>query len=249
MGKNKLIRFAENATFPHLVQPAYEEVVGGQFSLRGRWNSDFFSDALPITLELGCGRGEYTLALSGAQRERNFLGMDVKGARLWRGAKLSAMQAPRRVGFLRGRIETLGALFGEAEIDEIWITFPDPQLKARREKKRLTSPGFLYLYSGILRREGRIHLKTDSDELYSYTRETLQRLGCGVEADVPDVDSALTTHPYLSIRTHYEELFRGKGKQIKYICFTLPEQLRVAASEQVSPPSLREDESRLKDTN
>lgn len=249
MGKNKLIRFAENATFSHLVQPSYEEVVRGEFGLRGRWKSDFFSDALPITLELGCGRGEYTIALSEAQKERNFLGMDVKGARLWKGAKQSANQVPRRVGFLRGRIETLGALFGEGEIDEIWITFPDPQLKTRREKKRLTSPGFLHLYSGILRPGGRIHLKTDSDELYSYTLQTLQRLGCTVEVDVADVDSALAAHPYLGIRTRYEEIFRGKGKRIKYISFTLPAQLAVAESELVAPPSLRHDESNGKNQN
>lgn len=246
MGKNKLLRFAENATFSHLVQPSYDEVVRGAFTLRGRWNFDFFSDALPLTLELGCGRGEYTLALSAAQRDRNFLGMDVKGARLWKGAKESAALTPRRVGFLRGRIETLGALFGTAEVDEIWITFPDPQLKTRREKKRLTSPGFLHLYHSILRPGGRIHLKTDSDGLYNYTRQTLDRLGCPVVVDVADVDSALEAHPYLGIRTHYEEMFRGKGKSIKYLSFTLPKQLIIAESELVTPPTLRHDEGRAK---
>lgn len=247
MGKNKLARFAENATFSHLVQPRYDEVVRGIFPMRGRWNVDFFSEARPITLELGCGRGEYTIALSEAQKDRNFIGMDVKGARLWKGAKLSVGQEQRRVGFLRGRIETLGALFGEEEVDEIWITFPDPQLKTRREKKRLTSPGFLQLYRGILNPQGRIHLKTDSDELYEYTLSTIQRLGCPILANVADVDQVLSEFHYLSIRTHYEEMFRGKGKSIKYLSFALPEKLKVDESEQVAPPTLRGGVNTVKD--
>ena len=249
MGKNKLKRFEENATFRHLVQPSYETVVRGAFPLRGRWNEDFFDVARPITLELGCGRGEYTLALSETQAERNFLGMDVKGARLWKGAKQSAGQTSRRIGFVRGRIETLGALFGQNEVDEIWITFPDPQLKTRREKKRLTSPGFLHLYGSILRPGGCIHLKTDSEELYTYTLRTVQRLGCPIVANVPNVDNALSAYPYLSVRTRYEEIFRARGKAIKYLSFTLPRQLAVSESELVTPPSLRNTPETIKPSN
>lgn len=239
MGKNKLARFAENATFSHVVQPSYEAVTRGQFPLRGRWNYDFFSAELPITLELGCGRGEYTIALSVAQPGRNFIGMDVKGARLWKGAKMSADQSPRRVGFIRGRIETLNAFFDEGEVDEIWLTFPDPQLKTRREKKRLTSPGFLYLYNHVLRQGGRVHLKTDSSELYEYTRGVIGRLGCTIVADIPNVDNAVREYPYLAVRTRYEEMFRGMGKLIKYLCFTLPARLEIQESEFVTPPLLR----------
>lgn len=140
MGKDKLRRFAENLTFECFVQPAFEEAFRRDHPLKGHWHSDFFHNDRPIVLELGCGKGEYTVALAERDPGRNFIGIDIKGARMWRGAKTATERQMRNVGFLRTRIEMIASFFAEGEVDEIWITFPDPQLKSRRAKKRLTSP-------------------------------------------------------------------------------------------------------------
>ncbi len=234
MGKNKLQRFAENATFPHLFQPPFEEVFRHDFELKGLWNEKVFSSSQPITLELGCGRGEYTVALAKQFPNRNFIGMDIKGARLWYGAKESHLIGMQNVAFVRGRIETVESFFGPGEIDEIWITFPDPQLKDRRAKKRLTAPAFLLRYSRFLRRNGVVHLKTDSQELHAYTREVLQNIGAIVHEAHTDIDPIIETRPELQIPTRYEAEFRAKGKSITYLSFSLPKESIKQLNETIS---------------
>lgn len=170
MGKDKIRRFAENATFRCVVQPGFEEVFRKDYALKGKWNRDFFGNDRPIVLELGCGRGEYTVALGERFPERNFIGVDVKGARLWRGAKTATENGMKNVAFLRTRIEFIDSCFAPGEVDEIWITFPDPQLNKNRIKKRLTAPQFLAMYARFLREGGMINLKTDSVHLHEYTK-------------------------------------------------------------------------------
>ncbi|PIE84206.1 MAG: tRNA (guanosine(46)-N7)-methyltransferase TrmB [Bacteroidia bacterium] len=222
MGKNKLQRFAENETFTNLHQPPFLEVFKSDYRLKGRWNQEAFGQPQPITLELGCGRGEYTLALAQAFPQRNFIGMDIKGARLWYGAKTAHLAQTPNVQFVRGRIETINAFFAPGEVSEIWITFPDPQLKLRREKKRLTSPLFLGRYRELLAPRGIIHLKTDSLELHTYTLEVIGQQGCSLIEAHTDIDPLLDQRPELRIPTRYEAVFREQGKPITYLAFRLP---------------------------
>ena len=184
MGKDKLRKFRENLTFDCFIQPEFDEVFRCDHPLKGHWRSDFFHNDNPIVLELGCGKGEYTVALAERNPSRNFIGIDIKGARMWRGAKTATDRKMPNVGFLRTRIEFINGLFAEGEVDEIWITFPDPQLKSRRAKKRLTSPLFLGYYAHILSPGGWINLKTDSKHLFGYTNEVVRRYGAGDPAAV-----------------------------------------------------------------
>src|ERR1051325_9312258 len=172
MGKMKLQRFAENQTFTNLLQPKLGYPPEG-FTLKGKWNKDFFKKDQPIVLELGCGRGEYTIGLARRFPDKNFIGIDIKGARLWRGAKTGMEENLTNVGFLRILIDQIQYFFGENEVSEIWITFPDPQPQLSRERKRLTHPQFVNRYAGFLKPNGIIHLKTDSTSLYEYTLETI----------------------------------------------------------------------------
>lgn len=229
MGKDKLRRFRENLTFPHLFQPSYHDTLQGKFPMRGRWREEFFRNSHPITLELGCGRGEYTIALASQNPQRNYIGMDIKGARLWYGGKVAHERQMPNVAFLRGHIETVSHLFAPGEVDEVWITFPDPQLKMRRAKKRLTSPGFLSLYHQFLRPQGVIHLKTDSLELHEYTLGVAQSIGAQVQAAYANIDPHLESQPALRIPTRYEQKFRAEGKPITYLAITLPRQMPPAA--------------------
>lgn len=222
MGKNKLARFRENETFDFLHQPPFDEVWAASFSLRGHWHERQFRNQNPITLELGCGRGEYSVALAAASPQENFVGMDIKGARLWVGAKGAQAAGLTNVAFVRGRIETLLSFFAPGEVAHLWLTFPDPQLKERRAKKRLTSPRFLQQYARILAPNGRIHLKTDSAELYAYTLETVQNLGGNIFYAWESIDEHLEELPVLKIPTYYERYFRERGKPITYLCFSLP---------------------------
>lgn len=222
MAKNKLSRFRENLTFSYLHQPSFDAVWRSPYALRGRWNVAQFSNERPITLELGCGRGEYTLALAQALPEEHFIGMDIKGARLWVGACAVREQGLTNVAFVRARIETLSSFFSLGEIAHLWLTFPDPQLKERRAKKRLTSVRFLELYSRILAPAGVIHLKTDSRELYAYTLQTVQGIGGHVHFATEDIDNILEQYPLLRINTYYERYFRERGKRICYLEFSLP---------------------------
>lgn len=221
MGKDKLRRFAENLTFECLVQPDFEEVFGQDHPLKGRWHADFFHNDRPIVLELGCGKGEYTVALAERDPGRNFIGVDIKGARMWRGAKTATERGMRNVGFIRTRIELIASFFAPGEVSEIWITFPDPQLRTKRAKKRLTAPGFLASYARMLFPGGKIHLKTDSKHLYAYTQAVIARFGLPCEACEADIYGTGCADEVLSVRTAYEERFLGMGLPITYTRFGL----------------------------
>ncbi len=236
MEKNKLLRFRENETFSFLYQPGFDEVWKDSFSLRGRWHVDHFSNSHPITLELGCGRGEYTVAMAAAAPQENFVGMDIKGARLWVGAKAAVAHSLSNVAFVRARIETLISFFAPGEVANLWLTFPDPQLKDRRAKKRLTNPRFLQQYARILAPDGRIHLKTDSAELYAYTLAEIEALGGTIHHAYESIDGVLDALPVLRIQTYYERYFRDRGKPITYLCFSLPTAWQNAEAEYSQTP-------------
>ncbi len=219
-GKDKLRRFAENLTFRCMVQPEFEEVFRTDFRLKGRWREDFFGNPNPVVLELGCGRGEYTVSLAERYPDKNFIGVDIKGARMWRGAKTATEQEMRNAGFLRTRIEFIDSCFAPGEVDEIWITFPDPQLRKNRVKKRLTAPLFLERYARFLRADGSIHLKTDSRHLHEYTKAVVERNGLPVEACCADIYGTGFADELLSIKTTYEKRFLAEGLPITYLKFS-----------------------------
>ncbi|MFM7216731.1 MAG: tRNA (guanosine(46)-N7)-methyltransferase TrmB [Bacteroidota bacterium] len=221
MGKNKLKRFAENATFPHVFQPtmAYPQP---DHPLKGRWRSDFFKNSHPITLELGCGRAEYTVALSSLFPERNHIGVDWKGARLWRGAKNTMERGQTNAAFLRILISSIEAFFGKSDgVDEIWITFPDPQPRDSREHKRLTSPEFLERYRTFAAPGCKIHLKTDSTLMYEYTLQVIAEQGLNIEAQTNDLYASPLADEVRSIQTTYEKIWLAKGAKINYVRFLL----------------------------
>ncbi len=221
MGKDKYRRFQENLTFANMVQPAFDEIFGKDHNLKGRWREDFFRNDKPVVLELGCGRGEYTVALAAANPDINYIGIDIKGARMWRGAKTATERGMANAAFLRTRIEFINSFFGRGEVDEIWITFPDPQLKKQRVKKRLTSPVFLGYYSQFLKPGANIHLKTDSQHLHEYTMAVAACNGLPVSVCSADIYGDGTADPVLSIKTAYEQKFLSEGLPITYIRFTL----------------------------
>ena len=227
MGHHKLERFAENLTFPNLFQVSYEMLKEQGFALRGRWNS-FFANDNSITLELGCGKGDYTVALARIHPDRNYIGVDIKGARMWRGAKTSNEEQMHNVAFLRTRIELIEQFFAPEEVSEIWITFPDPQPK--KEMKRLTSERFLSYYKHFLRPGAPIHLKTDSPELHDYTlNEVIPAGGYRVEYATQDLYATpAADHPEIPslqeaqmTQTFYERMFLAEGKPITYLKFYL----------------------------
>lgn len=221
MGKDKLRRFAENLTFECFVQPEFEEIFRRDHPLKGHWRRDFFRNDRPIVLELGCGKGEYTVALAERDPRSNYIGVDIKGARMWRGAKTATERQMRNVGFLRTRIEMIASFFAEGEVDEIWITFPDPQLRTKRAKKRLTAPSFLAAYARLLKPGGAIHLKTDSQHLYRYTQAVIAHFGLPCEAANPDIYGTGFADEVLSVKTAYEQKFLACGLPITYTRFGL----------------------------
>ena len=221
MGKDKIRRFKENLTFACFVQPEFEEVFQQEHPLKGHWHKEFFKNENPIVLELGCGKGEYTVALAQRHPEKNFIGIDIKGARMWRGAKTVTEQGMTNAGFLRTRIEFIESLFAEGEVSEIWITFPDPQLKTRRAKKRLTGPLFLEHYAKMLSEEGVIHLKTDSQHLYHYTQAVIDHYGLTRLAANNDIYGTGYADERLSVKTAYETMFLDRGLPITYTQFSL----------------------------
>jgi tRNA (guanine-N7-)-methyltransferase len=221
--KNKLKRFNQNLTFPNVIQPSREELIENKFSLKGNWRKDFFKNENSIVLELGCGKGEYSVYLAKENLHKNFIGIDLKGARLWAGAKESLTLELTNVAFIRAQIELVSDLFSENEIDEIWITFPDPQIKYKRTKHRLTNPQFLAKYKNILKPEGFIHLKTDSEYMHGYTLGLLQ--GMGIEVAYAHHD--LYTNPYApkeasAVQTYYEKIYLEENKPITYLKFKFP---------------------------
>lgn len=222
MGKDKLRRFREMETFDCVVQPQFEEVFHKDYKLKGCWRKDFFHNDNPIVLELGCGRGEYTVAMGKMFPDRNFIGVDIKGARMWKGAKTATEEGMANVGFLRTRIEFIGSFFAENEVDEIWITFPDPQLDKKRVKKRLTSPGFLQMYSHFLQSDGAINLKTDCLHLHQYTKAVVEHNGLVIESCCSDIyGTEGFADDLLSVKTTYESRFLAEGCKITYLRFSL----------------------------
>ncbi|WP_086475872.1 MULTISPECIES: tRNA (guanosine(46)-N7)-methyltransferase TrmB [Arenibacter] len=217
--KNKLKRFKENETFKNVLQPTREEIVGGLFPNKGKWNQ-FFGNDNPIVLELGCGKGEYTVAMAQQNAEKNFIGIDIKGARFWRGAKTAIEEGIDNAAFLRTQIELIDLLFAQGEVSEIWITFPDPQIKYKRTKHRLTNSHFLEKYRKILKEDGTVNLKTDSEFMHGYTLGLLH--GSGLEVMYANHDvykNAGSPKEVLEIQTFYEKQYLEKGKPITFIRF------------------------------
>lgn len=222
MGKNKLKRFRENETFTNVLQPSREEILSGNFPLKGKWASDFFQNGNPIVLELGCGKGEYTVNLAQQYPQKNFIGIDIKGARFWRGAKTALEEKVPNAAFLRCQIELIDMIFASNEVAEIWITFPDPQIKYKRTKHRLTNADFLEKYKKILAPDGLIHLKTDSEFLHGYTLGLLHGLGHEIlYANHHIYRNEGAPAEVLAIQTTYEKIYLAQGKPITYIRFRL----------------------------
>jgi tRNA (guanine-N7-)-methyltransferase len=218
--KNKLKRFKENETFSNVIQPTREEVLNNSLTLKGNWNRNFFKNENPIVLELGCGKGEYSVNLAKMFPEKNFLGIDIKGARFWRGAKTALEEKINNVGFLRTQIELVDFIFDENEVDEIWITFPDPQIKYKRTKHRMTNPDFLNKYKKILKPNGMVHLKTDSEYMHGYTLGLLQGLGLTIEYAHHDVYGTTNAPKEVTaIQTYYESQYLAINKKITYLRF------------------------------
>ena len=220
MGKNKLARFAENETFANLFQLTYEQVTKEGFALKGKWNKEFFKNDNPIVLELGCGKGEYTVGLAKKYPNKNFIGIDIKGARLWRGCKTSNEDKMTNVAFVRTHIQMIESYFAQNEVSEIWITFPDPQLK--KPNKRLTCERFISLYKNILKSEGIVHLKTDSQELYEFTKdEVLIPTKREILYNTNDLYNSDFKEDVIEIQTFYEAMYLKIGKPITYLKFRL----------------------------
>lgn len=215
MGHHKLQRFAENLTFPNLFQVGFDQLEKEGFALRGRWH-EHFGNSNPITLELGCGKGDYTLSLARIHPERNYIGVDIKGARLWRGAKTAVEEPLNNVAFIRTRIELIDRFFAEGEVSEIWLTFCDPQLK--KPNKRLSSPRFLDTYARFLAPQSVMHLKTDSQELYDYTlNEVLPTRNVEIIASTDNLYNSGYEGEAKLTQTFYEKMFLAEGKPITYL--------------------------------
>ncbi len=212
MGQKKLIRFAEVADFPNVLQ--YPQ------GMKGKWK-DHFQNSHPITLELACGKGEYTVGLAQLYPERNFIGIDVKGNRIWVGAKKALQQGLVNAAFIRTQIDKITDYFEAGEVQEIWLTFPDPQLRTSKAKKRLTHPKFLRLYQQILQAGGLIHLKTDSPHLYNFTRLVISMHELPLLEDMDDVYASPQRKDELNIKTHYEGLDIANSNRIHYLQFAL----------------------------
>ena len=216
MGQKKLIRFEELKTFPNVLQ--YPE------GMAGNWNK-FWKNDNPVVLELACGKGEYAVGLGKLYPEKNFIGIDLKGNRIWVGAKKALEQNLKNVAFLRTQIDQISEYFSVNEIDSIWITFPDPQLRKSKAKKRLTHPKFLRLYQQFLIPGGLIHLKTDSPDLYAFTKLVIELYNCTLYTDYDDAYKEAGITKDLQIKTHYESLDIAGSNRIHYLCFSLPDEL------------------------
>ncbi|MES2628078.1 MAG: tRNA (guanosine(46)-N7)-methyltransferase TrmB [Bacteroidota bacterium] len=224
MSKKKQPKFAENLTFPHLFQPELNDVLEGRFEMKGRWSREFFKNEHPIVIELGCGKGEYTIGLAQSDPSKNYIGVDIKGARLWRGSKTVKEKQLSNVAFIRTKIEFIEGFFGEGEVDEIWLTFSDPQ--PQKARKRLTSRAFIERYLKILKPGGTIHLKTDSRLLFNYTMEQIEEFGYVPGTHTFNLYNELDKFPEtfretLQIKTFYEKMWLEKGYPINYVSFTV----------------------------
>ena len=222
MGKKKLVRFRELESLEKVFQPPLEEIFQKDFHLKGRWKKEVFGNDHPLVLELGCGKGEYTTGLARNNPAKNFMGLDIKGARMWTGARTALDEGLYNVAFLRTRIDFINSFFAHDEVEEIWITFPDPQEKRRRIKKRLPGALFLNKYREFLKDGGKVHLKTDNRELYLDTLEMVQYNELPLVQNSDDIYGEDWEDETVSIQTYYEKIFLAEGKAINYICFRLP---------------------------
>jgi len=238
MGQKKLIRFAEIKTFANVLQfPG---------NMKGNWHNHFQNNN-PITLELACGKGEYTIGLASMHSQQNFIGIDIKGNRLWAGAKKALQLILNNVAFLRIQIDKITDYFDTNEVDEIWITFPDPQLRYSKMKKRLTHPQFLRRYHQILKPGGKINLKTDSPSLYQFTKLVCKMYDCCIHLDYDDLYKNENLPEELKIQTHYEKLDIAQSSRIHYICYSLPAILAGKDKDAELKLLLKEDESAADD--
>ncbi len=219
MGKNKLSKFADLLTFPNVVQAPINESVFQDHPLKGKWATGFFHNQNPLVLELGCGKGEYTVGLGEVFPEKNFIGIDIKGARIWTGAKAALQKGLGNVGFLRTKIEMIECFFAPGEIGEIWITFPDPRMEKTR--RRMTSVNFMNRYRKVLSPQGVIHLKTDSNFLFRYTDALVEKNHMPVLCRTENLYASDVLNDILSIRTFYEKQWMDRGIDIKYLAFGL----------------------------
>jgi tRNA (guanine-N7-)-methyltransferase len=221
VGKNKLARWTELTSFDNVIEPEIADVSGKDHPIKGRWNKEIFKNENPVVLELGCGKGEYSVGLSTRFPDKNYIGVDIKGARLWRGAKTSNEKKLPNIAFLRTRIEFINSFFATDEVDEIWITFPDPHPGRRNSNKRLTSPWYLNSYRRFLINSGIIHLKTDNTELFNFTKSIVIHNNLEVLFATNDLYSENLPDDILLIKTHYEKIFLTAGLKINYITFRL----------------------------
>ena len=220
--KNKLKRFKENENFDNVIQPSREELTDNLFELKGKWSENFFKNDHPIVLELGCGKGEYTVELAWQNPGKNFIGIDIKGARFWRGAKTALEEGLDNVAFIRTQIELIEYVFAAGEVSEIWITFPDPQIKYKRTKHRLTNTEFLQRYKKILKEDGLMHLKTDSEFMHGYTLGLLHGEGHEILYAHHDIyKNEYSPKEVTGIQTFYEKQYLEKSKSITYIRFKI----------------------------
>ena len=222
MGKDKLRKFRENEEMHNVVQPTTEEAING-LHLKTHWSKKQFGNNQGIVLELGCGKGEYTVEMARRCPEKNNIGVDIKGARLWRGAKSATEEGLDNVAFLRTRIDFIENCFGENEVEEIWITFPDPQIKYKRAKHRLTHPEYLLKYAKLLKSGGTVNLKCDSEYLHGYTHGIIQMLGLEIEESYHDIYAQIQPNEGIlfDVITHYESIWLNQGKAITYLRFKL----------------------------
>lgn len=221
--KNKLKRFKDNEKFDNVFQPTRQELLSGDFEFKGSWAKKVFNNSNPITLELGCGKGEYSVELARQNPDINFIGIDIKGARFWRGAKTANEKNIPNVKFIRAQIELVEYLFEKNEISEIWVTFPDPQITYKRTKHRLTNLEFLNKYKQILNNKGSINLKTDSEFLHGYTLGLLQAMKSAeiLYSNHDIYKRSGSPKEATEIKTHYENLFLNNGKPITFIKFKI----------------------------